>query len=269
MGAAKSEPTLEKGWDQAEEIDLRRYVEVILRRWRVVLGAGLIFITVALLYSFLAPRVFRVETVLQVGSLGDQPIEPAKQVAEKILKDTYGPALREKFKLSQAQFPELLVKNPEKTDLVRVAVETDKTSQAQEILAELGRLVVAEHNEIFQKEQELLSSEIKQLEKEEALFTSALERQLRLSPVRLDQILVVDSLQARLADLSNRLFSLKQALARIAPTKIIKAPEVSAEPVRPKPVLNFVVALVLGLFFGIFLAFAQEWWEQGRPQAHS
>lgn len=244
------------------EIDLRRYVEVILRRRRLVFGALIILVTAALLYSFLAPKVFRVETIIQVGSLSDQPIEPANQVAEKILKDAYGPALRAKFNLSQLEFPEFLVKNPQKTDLVRVAIETDQADQAREILVELGGLIVSEHNEILKKEQDLLADEVERLGKQEALFSSALKRALSLNPANVDRILVVDSLEARLVGLSNRVFSFKQKSARLEPTKIIKSPEVFEEPVRPRPLFNLVLAIALGLFLGIFLAFVQEWWEQ-------
>lgn len=250
-----------RGPDVNLEVNLRSCAEAILRRKQIVVWTVVILVALAIIYSFLAPKVFKVETVIQVGHLSDQPIEPANQVAEKVIRDTYGPAIRQKLNLPTTQFPELLVKNPDKTSLVRVAVESEKTERAQAILTELNSLIIQEHTEFLNEEKDLLQQEIKRLEGQQGLFQSALERALTITPASLDRVLVIDSLEARLTNLSNRIFSFKKDLARLESTKVIKQPEVFEEPVKPRPLFNIALAIVLGLLFGVFLALLGEWWQ--------
>jgi len=53
-------------------------------------------------------------------------------------------------------------------------------------------------------------------------------------------------------------------LDEIKPTQVVKSPTVSASPIKPRPLLNIVIAAILGLFIGVFLAFFQEWWEKNK-----
>jgi len=55
--------------------------------------------------------------------------------------------------------------------------------------------------------------------------------------------------------------ALNKFLQEIEPTKIIKQPTVSKSSIKPRPMLNMAIAGVLGLFVGVFLAFAKEWWK--------
>lgn len=74
----------------------------------------------------------------------------------------------------------------------------------------------------------------------------------------------INSLKATIDDLRSEINSLKASLDEIKPTEIIKKPTISEEPISPRPILNIVIAAVLGLFMGIFLAFGREWWEKSK-----
>ncbi len=60
-------------------------------------------------------------------------------------------------------------------------------------------------------------------------------------------------------DLELEINKFNKSLQEIEPTKVIKQPTVSKEPIKPRPLLNTAIAAVLGLFIGVFLAFAREW----------
>ncbi len=70
----------------------------------------------------------------------------------------------------------------------------------------------------------------------------------------------IGSLMADKDDLGLEINKLNKSLQEIEPTKVIKEPTVSKAPIKPRPLLNTAIAGVLGLFIGVFLAFAREWW---------
>ena len=79
----------------------------------------------------------------------------------------------------------------------------------------------------------------------------------------------INFLKTNIESLNAQINALKASLDEIKPTQIIKSPTISEEPVKPKPLLNIVIAAVLGLFVGVFLAFFKEWWEKNKTKLRS
>ncbi len=74
----------------------------------------------------------------------------------------------------------------------------------------------------------------------------------------------VNSLKTNIESLNAQINSLRASSDEIKPTQVVKSPTVSASPIKPRPLLNIVIAAILGLFIGVFLAFSQEWWEKSK-----
>lgn len=74
----------------------------------------------------------------------------------------------------------------------------------------------------------------------------------------------INSLNGGIANLNSQINTLEASLSDIKPTDIIKAPAVSENPIKPRPVLNIVIAGILGILAGIFCAFGKEWWENNK-----
>jgi len=72
----------------------------------------------------------------------------------------------------------------------------------------------------------------------------------------------INSLEGKIEDLRAQINSLKASLDNIKITRIVKSPTISKYPIKPRPLLNIVLAGVLGIFLGTFLAFGKEWWEK-------
>jgi len=81
-----------------------------------------------------------------------------------------------------------------------------------------------------------------------------------------NRYLEINSLEEKINSLRNQINSLQGQIGDIQPTQVVKSPSVSEKPVKPRPVLNIVIAGVLGIFIGIFLAFFQEWWEKNKTK---
>ncbi len=79
-----------------------------------------------------------------------------------------------------------------------------------------------------------------------------------------DLAIQINVLKAEIESLNSGINSLKESKSYIKETRIIKMPAVSERQVSPRPVLYMAIAMALGLFAGIFMAFGKEWWENNK-----
>lgn len=79
-----------------------------------------------------------------------------------------------------------------------------------------------------------------------------------------DLVIKINILKADIESLNSEINTLREFKGNIKETKIIKAPTVSERQVSPRPVLNTAIAMMMGLFIGILMAFGKEWWENNR-----
>jgi len=281
MGAV---PKQKKVQFEDYEIDLADYVRVLLKGKWLILGVTVIAVVAAVGLSLTMPKVYRVETTLELGRFGRGQTEPKAsnlveeplQLVEKINGGIYDVSVKEALGIAEKDFPELKAENPKNTYLVEVAVESRNAQQAKDILDKVNELVLAEHREEVDAKEALLEEDISRLEtkiasvEEEknnleaqvaglqavAAYNPALEIKNALWDAKSD----LESKKQEIENLYSRIISLRNSLEEIEPTKVVRNPVVPTEPVSPKPLLNGAIAAVLGLFLGTFLAFAREWW---------
>jgi len=77
-----------------------------------------------------------------------------------------------------------------------------------------------------------------------------------------NRYLEINSLENKINSIQNQINYLENKIDNIQLTKITKMPTISEQPVKPRSLLNIVIAGVLGLFIGTFLAFFKEFWEK-------
>jgi len=222
-----------------EEIDLMDYMKVLLKRKRLVLGVFLIAVVIAGIYSWLAPKVYKIEASFEVGWIG-WLIEAPVQVVEKIKNGVYG------------GFPKVKAENPVDTNLIEIEIDSKDPQKGKEILENIIESIQAEHNDYrLNIRKESLERKITRLQ-EKIDFLLKTSKEQEVAPLLLEK----NNLQEELA-------------GGLFPTKVIKEPTISEKPIRPKPLLNIVIAVILGLFIGVFLAFGKEWWEKVNPWKES
>lgn len=320
-----------------DEIDLMDYVKVILKRKWLILAIFLSAAIVAEVFSFLMPKVYKIDTALEIGQAADVPIEDPGQVVEKIKGDVYGIFAREKLGIPEEKYPKIKTENPKDTRLISLAIESAEPQQAKNILEEINNLILAEQQEKIKTKKELIGQDIKTTEEKIKLVESDIEKtKNKIEPINedikrienkianaeeektnleakvdaLQKVLPyqqdpgtqfalfdtkeklankkqemedlyltinllrrskedldvqVNSLKTNIESLNAQINSLRASLDEIKPTQVVKSPTVSASPIKPRPLLNIVIAAILGLFIGVFLAFFQEWWEKSLP----
>jgi len=263
-----------------EEIDVTNYIKVIRKRKRLILGLFLVVVIAAGVYSFSAPKVYKIETTLEVGKIGGQIIEEPGQIVEKIKNDVYGISVREKLKTTASEYPEIKVENPEDTGLVIIEIKSSQPELAKNILEEINSLILEEHQEKIENKKELIEKDIERLKTK----TNSLEEEkknLEAKVEALEQTLLyyqtpgsqfalfdtkekLENKKQEIEDLYLRINSSQRSLEDIRFTGVVKNPTISESPVAPNPLLNIVIASALGIFIGVFLAFGKEWWEKSK-----
>ena len=163
----------EKIQTEYEEIDLMDYVKVILKRKWLIL---VIFFGAAIaagIFSFLMPKVYKIDTSLEVGIIerateatSEQLIESPTQLVEKIKGDVYGIFAREKLGIPEEKYPKIKTENPKDTRLISLAIESAEPQQAKNILEEINNLILAEQQEKIKVKKGLLENNIEVAKKD-------------------------------------------------------------------------------------------------------
>lgn len=228
-----------------DEINLIDYIKVVIKRKWLILGITLTAVLIAGIASIVSPKNYEVSTTLQIGNTTDI-LESTAQVAEKIKSNAYKNLLEEKLNIEN--LPEIKTETPQNTNFVSIIIETDNPEQAKQILDEINSLILLEHQEIFNKRESQIKENIKEIQDELTLLETKKEYSEGIAELRI------------------RLSDLKSALNVFQPTKVIKAPIVPKNPSGSNLILNIVIAIVLGLFIGVLVAFIKEWWENAKKE---
>jgi len=270
----------EKTQTEYEEIDLMDYIKVIIKRKRLIWTVFLVAVIIAGIFSFISPKVYKIDTAIEIGQIGEQGVEAPADVEERIDSDVYGILIRGKLGISEKKYPKIETINPKGTKLIVAEVESTKPVKAKNILEEINNLILDEHQEKIKVKKELLEKYIERsktkvisLEEEKKNLEAKVDALQKILPYQQDpgtQYALFDTkekLEKKKQEIENlylEINSLQRSLEDIQLTKIVKVPTVSERPVKPKPLLNIVIAGVLGVFIGVFLAFGKEWWEKNK-----
>lgn len=382
----------EKIQTEYEEIDLMDYVKVLLKRKWLILAVFLGAAIVVGIYSFILPKIYKIDTALEVGRVAGIMVEDPAQVVEKLKGDVYGIFVREKLEIPEEKYPKIKTENPKETNLITLVIESAKPPESKNILEEINNLILEEHQEKIKVKKELIEMNIKTVEGQIEIIKSNIEKvknkkqssendiqriknkietirediestRNKIQPLRDDITRVeikignaeeektnleakvealqkvlpyqqdpgtqfalfdakeklankkqeienlylqinslkrtiedynlqtnslertiedynsqinslergsedykiqINALESAIEDYRSQINSLRASLDDIRPTRVVKSPTVSASPIKPRPLLNTVIAAVLGLFIGVFLAFFQEWWEKNK-----
>jgi len=150
-----------------DEINLMDYVKVILKRKKLILGWFLGLAIIAGVFSFLMPKVYKIDTSLEIGkiestieTIQDQLIESPIQLVGKIDGDVYGTKVRNELDISELEWPKIKVENPKGTELVKIIIESKESDKAKDILEKINNLILEDHQNIIDSKKELLEKNI-------------------------------------------------------------------------------------------------------------
>jgi len=239
-----------------EEVDLRDYLKVIgKRKWTVIITLS-VCLAVAAIFTFSQRPVYQIKSAFDIGSIPIGTVrtpEPilimTPEATAQLCKSDY---LLSKVKeiLGLPKKEEIKVKVESKPDspTVTISLESSSPEKAVKIINSITDLVIKEQDGIYQQQIRALQEEAKGIQKQIELNrrTGKSKNEVLTSSLYLNQ------LQVRLNEIQGRITSFRQ-------TQIIFPATIPERPIKPRPIFNLAVSIILGLFLGIFLAFFQEY----------
>jgi len=212
---------------QYEEINLMDYVKVILKRKKTILFWFFGLAIIAGVLSFALPKVYEIDTALEVGILEkasgtnrEQLIESPTQLIGKIDGDVYGIRVREDLKISEVEWPKIKTENPKDTNLVSISIESKETEKSENILKEINKLILEEHENIINVKEDLFEKRIVTAEnKIESIEEDIIIVQNKIKPLENDIERMnnkIESAEREKESLKEKVSSLEQQLIQYA-----------------------------------------------------
>ena len=160
----------------SDEIDLMDYVKVILKRKVFILALFLIVIIAAGIFSFLSPKTYKIDTILEIGKVGEKMVETPEQLIGRIEGDVYGVLIRAKLNIPEAEYPIIKTENPKDTSIIKIKIESKDINLSRKVLDEKNELIIADHQEKIELEKEILNKKIETTEENIKILEKDIER---------------------------------------------------------------------------------------------
>ena len=133
-----------------DEIDLRDYLKIIKKRIIGIIIILIVAIAATAGFSFFMPKIYEVNTSLEIGKIGKELLEAPTQLIEKIKENIYG----------VEGVPKMEVENPKGTSLIKIKGESKDPENAKTVLEEMNELILADHEEKIKLKKETIEKNI-------------------------------------------------------------------------------------------------------------
>ena len=268
---------------EEEEIDLREYINVLLKRKGVIILIFLFAVIAAALITYFAiSPVYRSSTLFSVAKIDGGPVINITEALEIIKSNVVLDEVINQISLEETieqLRPQITIESLGGTNFIKVSVEHDTPEKAKNLVENIIEVFIKQNQVEYQEQVKLIEDRLKVLEEQVAEFDKNIqeiekakkkiavtkelsegERQFQTS------LLLSSSVTERelYNTLSNQVNSIKASLKSCEDFKIINYAQLTASPIKPNKKLNILIAGVLGLFLGIFVAFFLEFWQKGK-----
>jgi len=266
-----------------DTIDLRKLFSTLQKRKKLIFSITALFMLLALVYIFVTKPVYQVQAMIEVGKVNvgtkdETVLDNIADIKQK-LEYIYGVKSKQAMRLPKVKsisvnkqaksvfsvlveghsneeavtFIEGIVKKVEKE--YEEQVHTFMHTQKELILLTQEDIKTAQENFIkIQKTLENYSQKIMNLSTEDAALAGIYTIQISQNQTQ------AQSLQALVSALKAKEYNLKLSISplRIKQTHIVGNVEVLEKPIKPKKILIFLVSLITGLIFSVFMVFLLE-----------
>jgi len=231
---------------EEETIDLRDYIDVIKRRKGKIIMTVFLCLFFSVFFTFLSKPIYRIQSVLEIGSTELELIISPKATTELCESEYLLNKIKEKLNIPKNKKIKIIVTSD--GPAITISLDSSAPKEAVKIINLMTNLIITEHNAIYDENLEPFQEQIKKIQKQIELAKPK-EKEI------LDNSIYYNQLQNQLSDINRQIVSFKK-------TKIIFPAIISEKPIKPKPVFNIAVSILLGLFLGISLAFLQEYFSK-------
>lgn len=269
--------------NDSAELELRDYLDVLGRRWKVLVGAVLVVVGVALAASLTQTAQYRAETEVLVRqpptavSLGEESFTGTVRSLANEVRQAEATAVVDAVRDTVGDEPSLDVASDADADVLIFTAEssdpalavTAADQYANAFIVQRREALVAEYlasGEVLQEQTIELDEEIAELNAERARAEAAIgpedpDRAAELSRIAVEfdrRLAGLETQRQRYTELLDSLL-LSAQLAQGSGAQVIRPAEVPEAPFEPTTRRNVALALVVGLVLGVGAAFLLEY----------
>ena len=270
---------------QEEEIDLREYINVLLKRKGIIILIFLIAVITAALVSYFAlSPIYQSSTVFSVAKIDGRAVINITEALEIMKSDVILDEVINRMALggtltSSQLKSHITTESLKGTNFIKISVLADSPETAKNLVETITKVFVEQNQGEYREKVKLVEDRLKIIEEQIAEFEKNIqeiekskrkiatteelsegERQFQTS-LLLSSSVTERELYNTLSEQAN---SLEASLKDCEDFKIINYAQLPAAPIKPNKKLNILIAGVLGLFVGIFVAFFLEFWQKGK-----
>jgi capsular exopolysaccharide synthesis family protein len=257
--------------DEAQQVSLRRYVEVVRRRKLTVVLVAVGMATAATLTSLAQDRVYQSSAQVLVqprtteSVFSDSGLRPSTGTVETEVQVLKSDPVRSGVRERLGSIPDVSARRLGETDVMEIRASSGSPSRAAAVANAYANAYAD-----FRKTQavgDLLAASqgIQQKIRDLDVEIKALDSQISAAPPA-DRSSVETTLRPRLTNLITQQGLLAQKLDELqvdatlktGGAQVVKVAQVPAGPVSPKPIRTGVLALATGLILGAGLALVRE-----------
>ena len=266
---------------EEKEVDLRDYINMVKKRWKIILIIFLVSIVTSGVVSFLLPKTYEASALVRIGKMRDTVLEEpptvievfkTKPILEKVAEELNIPPTQEKL---QELASKIKIKTKGKSGLLEIKGRWETPQEAMRLVNGVTVVLMQRHERIFEqgklileeylasgkqrlvemeKEIDMLQKKIEELgatdSEAKAMVTRGYMESLERSRDRYEQ------LQVELREKK-----MKESYETVS-TELVISPTTPEKPIGPKKKQNVLIAGILGLIIGFFCASIVEYFEK-------
>lgn len=276
---------------QEEEIDLREYINVLLKRKGIIILIFLIaVITAAIVSYFVLTPIYQSSVSFQVNiGLVKQFYYPTSStnpyISDILIILTSDSILRESAEKINLEYDYNKIKgkveviNIKETNIIALTVEDENPKLVRSLANSIVEVFIDKNQSIYDEKRKMAEENLKIYEEqlddvekniieiEKTKIKIAYSKGISDAEKHFQTSLLLNSLVTERNNynfLISKVSSIKEDLMNYQGFKIIDLAIEPIAPIKPNKKLNILIAGVLGLFVGIFVAFFLEFWEKGK-----
>jgi capsular polysaccharide biosynthesis protein len=268
---------------EEEGIDLRKYINVLLKRKGIIILIFLIaVITAAIISYFALSPIYQSSTVFGVAQIDGRAVinitESLEIMKSSVLLDEVINQMSLEETTEQLK-PQITTESLNGTNFIKLTVEANTPKKAKNLVENIVKVFIEQHQDEYEEKVKLIEDRLKILELQVVEFEkniqeiektkkkiaaseelSEAERQFQTS------LLLSSSVTERelYNDLTEQINILHLSLKDCQDFKIINYAQLPIAPIKPRKELSIVITGVFSLFVGIFFAFFLEFWQKGK-----
>ena len=266
---------------EEQEIDLRDYLRVLKKRWRLVVGITIGCAVISAVYSLLLPKVYQAAALIEPAKIQKTPIETAATL-ELLYKNPLNPYLKKIVKemnLKEWQGYGLVndFEIKDKAGFLQIVGRAKAPEESKKLVDVICSLILKRHSELMLDALKIASEETDNIRNQMSSVKSEMEHlnkkvlQKEKTEI-LAQSYVFQGLLTAKEDASKRLLGLEERLRQkemelkyyTKPAEIIADATLPEFPVAPNKTKIVLIATIVGFMFSIFLVFVVEYFQKNQ-----